>query len=120
MARVTIPIIVPKGPHPGVVAPEDLDFVRTAADPSNLNQFIMTGRELLLVRNDDVGAQTVSLLTVNDPFKRKADITTYSLGISEEMVFWFGDVQGWLQTGGFVFIDPSDADLKFAVIRIPG
>ena len=120
MPRIDIPIVIPKGPH--VVSPvpaNDLDFSRTAGDITNLNSFKATGKELLLVRNDDVAAQTFTIKSVADPFKRVQDITAYSLGISEEAAFWFGDIQGWRQPDGTVFIDPADADLKFSVMRIP-
>jgi len=120
MPRTALTTQTPKGPYPGVVSAEDLDFTWAAADDANGNDFVFTGRELILVRNDDAAPQTITLTSSNDPQKRLGNITTYSVGIGEYAAFWAGAIQGWVQAGQKFFIDTSDPDLKFAVIRIPG
>jgi len=119
MARTALTVQTPKGPYPGTVAAEALDFTWAAGDDVNDNDFVFTGRELILCRNDDAAAQTIGFVSVADAQKRLGDITAYSVGIGEYAAFWAGNVLGWSQTGGKFHIDVSDPDLKFAIIRIP-
>lgn len=120
MARTALTVITPKGPHPGTVAAEDLDISFTAGDAVNGNSFPHTGKELLLVRNvHGTTAQTFTIDSVDDPYKRQSDIEAYSLGFGEYAAFWMGAVTGWRQTDGNVYLDVSTADIQFAVVRIP-
>jgi hypothetical protein len=118
MPRTALTPQVVKGPYPGTVAANDLDITWAAGDDVNGNEFAFTGRELILVRNDDAAAQTVTLLSSATPgYGRTADITTYSLAAGEYAAFWAGATQGWVQPGSKFNIDLSDPDLKFAVLR---
>ena len=120
MPRVTITPIDPKGPHPGIVAAEALDFSFANSDTAQGNQFVGSGHDLLLIFNNDAAAQTFTLTSVNDPFKRQRDITAYSLGIGEYAVFYFGSLVGWKQAaGGFIFLDTSVDNVQFTVVKIP-
>jgi hypothetical protein len=119
MPETALTVQTAKGPYPGTVAANDLDITWTAGDAVNGNSFISTGRELLLVRNDDAGAQTLTLKSVADTFARTADISAYSVGIGEYAAFWVGDRQGWTTGGGLVLINPvASANLFFAVLRL--
>lgn len=119
MPRTALTVLTPKGPFPGTVAADDLDYTYAVGDTVNNNSFPATGRELLLIENVNVGAQTVTFLSVADTFKRTADITAYSVGPSEFAVFWFGSITGWKQTDGNIYINPGHADVKMAVLKIP-
>ena len=119
MARKTIPIISPKGPYPGVVAANALDFVFTTADSVNFDEFALTGRELIVVRNSTAGALTFTLSSVVDPQGRTQDVTSYSLGAGEFAAFWVGNIVGWDNAGKF-FLQSSASTMDYAVIRIPG
>ena len=120
MARTALTIITPKGPYPGTVAAEALDFVWGAGDATNENDFIFTGRELILVRNDNAAAKTIGLVSsVAQKTKRTADIAAYSVGIGEYACFWPGNPDGWNQSGKF-HLDCEDDLIKYAIIRIPG
>ena len=118
MARTSLTVINPKGPHPGTISANDLDFSFTSADLSNKNSFTMTGRELILARNVNSGAQTITLTSVADPQNRLGTITTYSVGASEFAMFWAGDILGWRQSDGEFYLEGSHADIKFAVVKI--
>jgi hypothetical protein len=119
MARQVQPIINPKGPYPVLPpAANSLDFVFTAADVDDFDEFTLTGHELLLVTSG--GSHTFTLESVADGQNRTGDITTYAMTIGEFACFWFGQKPGWEQSGGKVFLKGSDAAVKFAVIRIPG
>lgn len=120
MARTAITVQTLTGPFPGTVSANGLDITWTAGDAVNDNSFVATGREILLVRNDNVGAQTFDLTAIADPYNRTVSITSYSLGASEYCAIALTSTRGWRQTDGSVYIDNvSSADLKFAVLRLP-
>lgn len=119
MGRATQPVVTPKGPYPTLQpAADSLDFVFTACDAVNFDEFAFTGRELLLVTS--TGAFTFTLESVTDSYSRVGDITTYALANGEFAAFWFGGRTGWEQSGGKVFLKGSNVGIKFAVLRIPG
>ncbi len=116
---VTASIVTPKGPYPGPVSANDLDVATFDLDNTNGNVFVGTGRELLVIQNPTAGAITVTLTSAFDQAKRKADITTYSLGAGEFMSFWYGSLVGWDQGGGQIFLDCSASGLKGLLLRLP-
>jgi hypothetical protein len=76
----------------------------SAVDITNTNSVTMTGRKLLLLfRNDDVGAVTITISSSADPYGRSADVTAFSIA-----------------AGAYAArtIDASDADMKFAAINL--
>ena len=119
MPRTLLTPQTPKGPYPGTVAANALDYTYVAADLANGNEFVGTGRDLLLMKNDDAAPQTITLTSAADPYGRTSNITAYSMGIGEFAMFWFGNLVGWDQGGGKLFIDVSDVDIKLAVVRLP-
>ncbi len=118
MPRTALTVLTPPGPHPGTVSADAADFAWEAGDNVNGNDFSPTGEELLLIRNDNVGAQTVTITTVADKLGRTGDITTYSVGIGEYAVFGPFAVEGWRQTDGKIHVACSAADVMFALMRI--
>lgn len=120
MPRTSFTIINAPGSYLASIAADDLDFAWEAGDVANNNQFASTGKELILVRNDDVGAQTFTIVSIADPqLKRTGDVTDYSVGAGEYAIFGPVEAKGWRQTDGNVYINPSDANLFFAIIRLP-
>lgn len=116
---VTASVVAPKGPYPGTIAANDLDVVPFNLDNTNGNVWVGTGRDLLVIQNPTAGAITVTLTSSADAAKRKADITTYSLGAGEFMTFWYGNLVGWDQGGGQLYLDCSATGLKGLIFRIP-
>lgn len=120
MGRKQIPVITPLGPYPTIpVAVNTLDFVFTTADSVNFDQFVFTGRELIVVRNSTAGALTFTLESAVDPQNRVGDITAFSLAAGEFGVFWCGNMVGW-NNGGQFFLRSSASTIDYAIIRIPG
>lgn len=95
------------------------DLVWTDSDDVNGMEFTPTGRDMLLVKNDEVGAQTVTIDAAADDAGRDGAITTYSIGAGE--IAWFGmfNTAVWRQTDGKVHIDMSDAGIQLIVFRLP-
>lgn len=116
---VTASVVAPKGPYPGTVAANDLDVVPFTLDNTNGNVWVGTGRDLLVIQNPTAGAITITLTSSADSANRKADISTYSLGVGEFMAFWYGSLVGWDQGGGQLYIDCSATGLKGMIFRIP-
>jgi hypothetical protein len=119
MARKQIPVVTPLGPYPGTVAANVLDAVFTTADSVNFDQFNLTGRELIIIRNSTAGALTVTLESTVDPQGRLGDITAYSLAAGEFGLFWAGALPGWNNAGQF-FLRSSASTMDYLVVKIPG
>jgi len=122
MSRTNIAAQTPLGPYPAgaTVGAGALDLVWTAADPSNLNEFPFTGRDILLVWNTDSAAHTITLTSAPDSQGRSADIATYSVGAGKISCFSFRQgASGWLQSDGHVYITGVSALLMFAIVTLP-
>ena len=90
----------------------------TAADNVNGNEFTWTGKEILLVRNDDVGAQLVTIDSVPDPYTREGD-QTQSVPAGAYRIFGSPfPSTGWLQADGKIYVDAASANVMLAVITI--
>jgi len=105
-------------PQNVVVAADEADLDLEAGDDVNGNDVDCTGAELLVVKNTDVGAQTVTITAAPDEFGRAGAITTYSVGADETAVFGPFPTAGWRQTDGKLYIDVSDAAVEIGVLRI--
>ena len=108
MARVTITKQVPVGAYP---------TLPVSADAANKNQFAPSGDDLVIVHNTGVGANTITFTSMVDEFKRTGDITAYSVGAGEIAGFRFKS-PGWMQSDGYVYIEASNAEVKFTVIQL--
>jgi len=118
MARVTITKQVPVGAYPTLpVTANALDLTETAADAANKNQFAPSGDDLVIAHNTGVGANTITFTSMVDEFKRTGDITAYSVGAGEIAGFRFKS-PGWMQSDGYVYIEASNAEVKFTVIQL--
>jgi hypothetical protein len=120
VARTALAIQSPPGSYPTLpIGATDADFTFAAADTSNGNSFVSTGRELLLVNNSGGSAYTVTITSVADSIQRTGDITTYSIGAG--LFSWFGPFQqaGWKQSDGTIYVDASNTAITFAVCRLP-
>jgi hypothetical protein len=97
----------------------DVTFTAAGASFADGAGFPLTGGEILLAKNANAGAQTVTITSVADELKRTGDITTYSIGIGEIAVFGPFDIKGWRQSDGKLYIAASAADISFAVLKLP-
>lgn len=122
MARLALTAKATPGSYPVLpISANAADFTWTAAgaDFADGFSFPWTGKEVLLVRNDNAGAQTVTINSVADPKKnRTGDITAYSVGIGEYAVLGPFQADGWKQSTGLVHGAASATDVKLAVIRL--
>ena len=118
LALVPITVIAGYPATPLTADSADIAFTNAGASFADGAGFPLTGREVLLVRNLNVGAQTVTISSVNDDKNRKGDITTYSLATTEIAAFCL-PVAGWRQADGQLYFAASATDVAFAVLRLP-
>lgn len=120
MPRITHTVQVPKGAYGDYSVANAADFTWLAADVANKEQVVLTGKELLLARNVHATTPfTITINSVDDQFNRKEDVTAYSLGNLEYAMFGPFLQPGWRQTDGKLYWEASDANIEFAVIRLP-
>lgn len=106
------------GAYEAVIADTPVDVGLVAADLAG-NTFRSTGREIVVVRNDDVGAVTVTI--TSQPASRTGrvgDIAAASIPASEVRMFQVFPRDGW-ESGGLITITASDVDLLIGVLRAP-
>lgn len=119
MPRTTIAPQTMKNIYAGSPAANALDFTLTAADVANGNQYVCTGREVLIVYNSDgANPYTFTLGSVVDPYGRTQDLTAYSLAAGEYAALPVPSV-GFKQTDGYAYINGSNAAIKFAILVMP-
>ncbi len=120
MARLDLTPYVPLGAF--VATPiganaADVPYVAQSTPGDGWAITANNGRLMLLVHNTDVGAQTVTVISV-DRAGRTGNITTYSIGTLETACLGPFDRDGWNQTDGRVHIDASDANVEAAVLQL--
>lgn len=90
----------------------------TAADTTNKEQFVLTGKELIIVHNTGAGARTYTVTSVADPFGRTGDIAAQSIAAGAIHVVQPG-IAGWQQaSGGYLFLEASHAEVKFGIVTV--
>lgn len=122
MARTALTPVTPIGPYPVTLplAADSADITFTAADTVNLNSapFGNASSLLILARNTGASARTITINSVADPFNRKGDITTYSIGAGETAAF-IVKREGWAQSAdASLYLEASNAEVTIAVLRV--
>jgi hypothetical protein len=96
------------------------DFTFAACDHVNGNVLTITGKELLLVKNNGGSPATITITAKTDIYGRGGSIASYSVGASKTSIFGPFAVEAWAQSAaGDLFIDGSAADIQLFVIRFP-
>lgn len=118
MARTTLVKTTAKGPFPVLpVAAGGLDVTMAAADVVNKNQFLPSGNDLVIMQNSGATPYTVTINSAPDAQNRSGDVETYSLDAGDICGFLV-KTNGWVQTDGNVYLEASNAAVKFGVISL--
>ena len=118
MARTTLTKTTALGQF-GTYSANAADLTMTAGDASNLNQFVASGNDLVIVRNSGAGARTLTITSVADAQGRTGDITTYSIGAGEYAIFGpFNTTQGFRQSNGYIYLTPEHAELLIGIVAL--
>jgi hypothetical protein len=96
----------------------DVTFTSAGASFADGAGFLVTGGEILLVKNGENSAQTITITSVVDERKRSGNITSYSIGAGEIAAFGPFQPEGWMQSDGQIYIAASADDVSFAVLRL--
>lgn len=115
MARIA----VTKTTAPGAYADASTAVTMENGNVGDGLYFTLTGREVLIIQNTNVGSQTWTATSVADPYGRTNDITTESIAASAIRVFGPINTIGWQQTNGQFYFTASSTDVKFGVIVLP-
>lgn len=84
----------------------------------NGDQFVSSGNDIVICRNDQAGAQTITFYTAVDPYGLSDEISAYSIGIGEYAIFGPFQTVPWRQTDGNVYLGTSHADVLIAIIAL--
>ncbi len=121
MARTILTAMTALGPYnPDAYAVASAaDLTMAAADTGDGNAVVATDRQAVFAHNTNVGAQTVSVTSTNDPYGRRGHVVTYSIGAGEYAIFGPFKLLGWSQTNGQLYFNASHAEVKLGVINLP-
>jgi hypothetical protein len=115
MAKTTLAVVAAPGSYAALGAA--ISFV--AGDVSNGNQFVPSGKDLVIVRNEhSYTAYNITFQSSNDPFGRKGNIVE-SVVAGTTKIFGPFSLLGWRQNDGYFYLDAEDNDLKIAVVSFP-
>ena len=112
MARQTLTKVSSPGAYTHIG--NKIPFTVDIADGS---QFKATGKEIVVVKNPDTAAHSVTITSSEDKFNRTKDISK-SIPTGEQHVFGVFPLSGWVQSDGYIYLSDSDNTLEFAVITI--
>jgi hypothetical protein len=115
-ARVILTKTVANGSYPT----DGVALTLTAADITDKNRFQMTGDDVLLIYNSGASPYTFTIYSVANARGRTGDITTESIVAGAVKVLGpFKSKPGWVQSDGYLWLEASNAAVKFAVVKIP-
>lgn len=121
MPRTQVALSTPIASYPVLpLVANAADAVQVAADVVNKNQiaFGTAPRLLVLVINTHASlAYTFSVTSAPDTFNRVGDIVTYSVEFGEVVPLVLPRT-GWRQSDGNLYIEGSNAAIKFVAIQL--
>lgn len=118
MPRTTLTKTTVLGPYPVLQPAADaLDLTFAAADVVNKNQFAPSSDDLIIAWNSGASPYTITITSAMDDKNRTGDITAYSLAAGDIAAFRV-KTSGWNQADGKVYLEASNASVKFAVIPL--
>lgn len=85
---------------------------------TNGDEFVSSGNDIVICRNDQIGAQTITFYSNEDPYGLTENIETYSIGAGEYAIFGPFQVVPWRQADGNVYLGTSHADILIAIIAL--
>jgi hypothetical protein len=114
MARTVLTVKELPRTHPG----GEVVYTWEAADIVDQNEFMLTGREVLLIKSADGAPQDVVIDSVSDRFGRQGPLTV-TVAAGAEVALAFLSREGWMQPEGTLHLDCSVVTLSYAVLRLP-
>ena len=107
---------------PGPYADTGTVVTMTAADVANMNQFTLTGKEVVIARNSGATTRNITFTSVNDRFGRTNDLTNTILA-GEIKVYGPGlALEGWESVASgitYMYLQADHAEVLFGVMVLP-
>lgn len=108
---------------PGPYADVGAVVTMTAADTSNQNRIVFTGREIVIARNSGASTRTVTFTSSADSFGRTNDLGAENILTGEIKVYGPGlALPGWVQTDtgvNYLYLEANHAEVLFGVLVLP-
>lgn len=104
------------------ISPNAADLGMTAADITNKQKSSLLGGAIFLVAQNVHAtlSYTVSVTSQADPvFGRKGDIPPYSIDAGEIALLGPFSPNGWADANGDLLYEASNANIKFAAVKVP-
>lgn len=115
MARQTLTAAQANGPWP--VLADAVTVTATAADATEKEQTLLTGRELLIARNSGASSRVCTITSVAHPVTKRTGDIVETIPAGEMRLFGPFDVDGFKQTNGYLYFEAAHADILWSVIR---
>ncbi len=111
------PFTLPKNNQ--TITAGQLTVAMTSCDAANGNQYVYSGRDVLLLQNTDASPHPITVNTIADPYGgTNTSLTSYSLPANSISAIQMQFSQGWLQTGGVIQIASGCSNLiKIAILQ---
>lgn len=105
---------------PGTYASAGVALTGAAADVSNKNQFVFTGRDLVIAYNSGLSTRTITITSIADRYGRTGHITTENITTLQHRMYGpFTNAEGWKQSDGYFYLEASHADVNFYIVTLP-
>lgn len=121
MPRTSITPVTPLGSYDPYAADAAnvVPAAMTGAAGDSGNQFVASGKDLVLVEETAGAPQTITFSSVNCNHNRTGDIAAYSVGANEFAVFGAFNVPGWRQTDNKIYFEANSANIKVVIVALP-
>ncbi len=104
---------------PGSYAAAGVAITMTAADAGAGNQFISTGRELVIAHNTGIAERHITITSVINAKNRLGTITDEHIAAGAYRVFGPFKVDGWRQSTRYLLLSADHAEVLFGIIVLP-
>jgi hypothetical protein len=118
MARATLTKTI----APGAYAGAGIAVTMTAANVADKNQFITSGKDLILAFQGGVAERHVTITSVADPYGRTGDIAADHVPAAAGSIRMYGPFPtlGWRQVGSqYIYLEADNAEVFFGVVTLP-
>lgn len=113
-----VPVVLPL-PFESNPANTPIDPGFVASDSGGGDLIPLTGREIVLVNNTDVGAQTITVTSQPAAStQRLGDITAASVPAGAIRAFQLFPTNGWVNSNGQLEVQTSNNLLQIAILRL--
>ena len=115
MSRQTLTAAQANGPWP--VLADAVTVTATAANATDKEQTLLTGRELLIARNSGASSRVCTITSVADPRTKRTGDVVETVPAGEMRMFGPFDPDGFRQSDGYLYFEAAHADILWSVIR---